>query len=252
MRWELDGETALVTGAASGLGRAIAGLLGEAGARLCLVDLNEAGAKQALDEIAVPGAVFAADLSDPDQVEDLLVAVDDGFGSVDILINNAGIPGVGEPKALHETTTAEWQQVLAINLTAPFLLARGLIPAMVQRGGGVIVNIASVAGLGAFPGRSPYIASKAGVVNLTRSIAVEYGRRGVRANAVCPGAIDTPMTHWRWEQPDLLAAAVSRIPAGRVADPPDIAEAALFLASKAARYLNGAAIPVDGGWTAGL
>ena len=90
------------------------------------------------------------------------------------------------------------------------------------------------------------------MVNLTRSIAVEYGRRGIRANAVCPGAIDTPMTHWRWEQPDLLAAAVSRIPAGRVADPPEIAEAALFLASTAARYLNGAAIPVDGGWTASM
>ena len=252
MRWELDGGTALVTGAASGLGRAVAGMLGAAGARLCLVDLNEAGAKQALDEIGVPGAVLSADLSDPEQVDDLLVAVDRGFGPVDILVNNAGIPGVGEPKALHETSTAEWLQVMAINLTAPFLLARGVIPGMVQRGGGVIVNIASVAGLGAFPGRSPYIASKAGVVNLTRSIAVEYARKGVRANAVCPGAIDTPMTHWRWEQPDLLAAALSRIPVGRVAEPADIAEAVLFLASTASRYLNGAAIPVDGGWTANM
>jgi NAD(P)-dependent dehydrogenase (short-subunit alcohol dehydrogenase family) len=246
---ELDGETALVTGAASGLGREIAVQLAAAGARLCLVDLDGAGAEKALADIGVPGQAYACDVSDPGAVEELLAVVAADFGPVDILVNNAGIPGVGGPKPMHETTVDEWQRVMAVNATGPFLFLRGLIPSMLERRHGVIVNIVSIGGFRAGPQRAPYIASKAALLNLTRQIAAEYAASGIRGNAVCPGWIDTPMTHWRLEQPELRAQAERHIPAGRVAEVGDIAGTVVFLASKAARYMNGSALVVDGGMT---
>jgi NAD(P)-dependent dehydrogenase (short-subunit alcohol dehydrogenase family) len=167
---------------------------------------------------------------------------------VDILVNNAGVPGDGPPKPVHETDPEEWWHVLAVNLTGPFLLCRAVLPDMLSRGRGVIVNVASAAALVGFPGRGPYSASKAGLVQLTRTIACEYASRGIRANALCPGWVATPMTAWRLEREETRAAVEASIPMGRVASAEEIAEAALFLASRSSRYMTGAVLVVDGGW----
>ena len=137
-----------------------------------------------------------------------------------------------------------------VNLTGPFLVCRAALPGMLERGAGTIVNVASAAGLVAFPGRCAYSASKGGVVQLTRSLAADYAARGIRANAVCPGMVDTPMTHWRLEDPDLRAAVLAKIPAGRVATPAEVAEAVALLAGDAMPYMNGAMLVLDGAWTA--
>lgn len=247
---ELDGRRALVTGGASGLGLGIARALAGAGADLCLVDLDPEGARRALEETGGRGVAVGADVSRFDDVEEAVRAAREHLGGIDILVNNAGIAGEGEPKLAHETSAEEWSRVLAVNLTGPFLLCRAVLPDMLSRGRGIIINVASAAGLVGLPGRSPYAASKAGLLHLTRTIAAEYASRGIRANALCPGWIATPMTAWRLRRREERAAVESRIPMGRVATVEEIADAALFLASRASRYMTGAALVVDGGWVA--
>jgi NAD(P)-dependent dehydrogenase (short-subunit alcohol dehydrogenase family) len=191
-----------------------------------------------------------ADVTEPSQIEAAVAAAGERFGRLDVLVNNAGISGDRRATTLHETPIDQWDRVMAVNVRGVFLGCRAALPVMLAQGGGMIVNIASVAGLVAFPGRAAYTTSKGAVIQLTKSIAADYASRGIRANALCPGMVDTPMTHWRLSDPDLLAAVLDRIPQREIGDPSDVADAVAFLAGPEARQFNGAAIVMDGGWTA--
>ncbi len=171
-------------------------------------------------------------------------------GQIDVLINNAGITGSHAATDVHSTSVDEFDRVMAVNVRGIFLGCHAVLPHMLERGAGVILNIASVASFVAFPKRAAYTTSKGAVVQLTRSIAVDYARAGIRCNALCPGMIETPMTQWRLDQPDLRAQVLSRIPQNEIGTASDVAAAAEFLVSDLARYVNGAALVVDGGMTA--
>ncbi len=194
--------------------------------------------------------VIPCDVTDPGDVDAAVAAVLNRFGRIDVLVNNAGITGGPAATVLHETPIEEWDRVHAVNVRGPFLCSRAVLPVMIEQGGGHVITIASVAGLVAFPGRAAYSASKGAAVMLTRSIAVDYARYGVRANAICPGMVYTPMTAWRLDQPELRADVERQIPMGRVADPDEIADAVALLASGRLAYLNGHPLVIDGGLTA--
>jgi NAD(P)-dependent dehydrogenase (short-subunit alcohol dehydrogenase family) len=247
---DLSGRVALVTGAGAGLGEAIAIAFAKAGATLALLDLEEPPARATLEAAGAKGTAVAADVADEEQLAQAIATVENELGPVDVIVNNAGIAGLGGPKPVHETTPAEWERVLAVNLTGPYRVCRRILPSMIARQTGVIVNVASAAGLVTLAGRSPYTASKAALIHLTRNLAVEYAGHGIRANALCPGWMDTGLTHWRLQDPEAAAQVVATVPMGRVAMPAELAEAALFLASDSSRYMTGQMLVVDGGWTA--
>ena len=241
----------LVTGAASGNGLAIAGRFLADGARVVAVDVAPdalEGAAAGWREHGDRLLCVTADVSDAASVEGAIATTVDRFGRLDVLVNNAGITGDQRATTVHETPIEEFDRVMAVNVRGVYLGCRAALPRMLEQGGGIIVNIASVAGLVAFPGRAAYSTSKSAVVGLTRSIAADYAARGVRCNAVCPGMIDTPMTRWRLEQPDLRAQILERIPQREIGEASDVAGAVAFLAGPDARYLNGAAVVVDGGY----
>ena len=235
---------ALVTGAASGIGRACVERLTSDGGVVAAVDLDRA-AMRGLGALAL-----AADVTDADAVADAVARVEADLGALDAVVNVAGITGSRAAAECHVTPVEEWRRVLDVNLTGTFLVCRAVLPGMLARGGGCIVNIASAAGLVAFPGRCAYTASKGGVVQLTRSLAADYAARGIRANAICPGMVDTPMTRWRLEDPDLEAAVLAKIPAGRVATTGEVAQAVALMVRGELPYMNGAMLVLDGGWTA--
>jgi NAD(P)-dependent dehydrogenase (short-subunit alcohol dehydrogenase family) len=193
---------------------------------------------------------LAADVTDAAAVQRAVARAETELGGLDAVVNVAGITGSQAAAECDVTPVDEWRRVIDVNLTGPFLVCRAALPGMLARGGGAIVNVASAAGLVAFPGRCAYTASKGGVVQLTRSLAADYAARGIRANAVCPGMVDTPMTHWRLEDPQLLAAVLTKIPAGRVAVAEEIADAVALLAGDGLPYMNGAMLVLDGAWTA--
>jgi NAD(P)-dependent dehydrogenase (short-subunit alcohol dehydrogenase family) len=243
----------LVTGAASGIGRAIAGRFLAEGDRVAAIDLDpaalEATRRESWLEAGERVTLVRADVS---RAEDASAAVAQAlrcFGRIDVVVNNAGITGGPRALKLHETSVEDFDRVWGVNGRGMFLMCRATIPTMLEQGAGAIVNVASVAGLVAFPGRAAYTISKGAAVMLTRSIAVDYAAAGIRCNAVCPGMIDTPMTHWRLEQPELRAQVVARIPQGDVGSVDDVAAAVWFLAGPEARYLNGSALVVDGGYS---
>ncbi|MFH8492413.1 SDR family NAD(P)-dependent oxidoreductase [Streptomyces longisporoflavus] len=250
-------RVAVVTGARQGIGRHIAEVLADRGWQLALIDREFP--KETLDainavDLQTPPAERAigivADVSDEDVVEQAKDQILRHFGRVDALVNNAGI---GMIAAAEATPADQWRRVLDVNLTGPFLLSRAFGTAMLDSGTpGAIVNVASIAALGGIPDRSAYNASKHGLLGLTRTLAVEWGARGVRVNAVCPGFVKTEM-----DQADLASGAytmadiVDRVPLARFAEPDDVAEAVAYLAdTNHSAYVNGIALPVDGGWTA--
>lgn len=247
-------RVALVTGAASGNGRAIAGRLLQDGYTVAAVDLDQGALDrtraEAWAESSERAVCLRADVAVAAEVERAVGEILQRFGRLDLLVNNAGITGGPRATTVHETSVADFDAVLAVNLRGPFLLCRLALPAMLAQGSGVIVNIASVAGLVAFPGRAAYTASKGALVQLTRSIAVDYASRGVRCNALCPGMIETPMTQWRLDQPELRAQVLAHIPQKVIGVPADVASAVAFLASEEARYFNGAALVMDGAYSA--
>lgn len=196
------------------------------------------------------GEAIECDVTDPDGVERAIHTVLERFGRIDVLVNNAGITGSQEATILHTTPVEEWDRVQAVNVRGPYLCSRAVLPAMIEQSSGHIITIASVAGLVAFPGRAAYTASKGAAVMLTKSIAVDYGQYGIRANAVCPGMVYTPMTSWRLDQPELRARVEGQIPLGRVAQPEEIAEAVAVLASGRMGYLTGHPLVIDGGLSA--
>jgi NAD(P)-dependent dehydrogenase (short-subunit alcohol dehydrogenase family) len=237
------GQVAVVTGGASGIGRATVARLAAAGLQVAVLDLGDpatADAKLAL----------RADVTDPAEVEEAFTAILSAFGRIDVLVNNAGITGSAAATVCHETPIEEWDRVQAVNVRGPFLCTRAALPTMLAQGSGHVITVASVAGLIAFPGRCAYTTSKGAAVLFTKSLAVDYAGSGIRANAVCPGMVETPMTRWRLDQPELRAQVESRIPMGRVAQPEEIAEAVALLASDRLVYLTGHALVLDGGWSA--
>jgi NAD(P)-dependent dehydrogenase (short-subunit alcohol dehydrogenase family) len=232
-------RVAVVTGGGSGIGLATVRALLAEGFTVAVLDLTPPS--------DVDCTALACDVTDESTVEDAVAAVVAAHGRIDVLVNNAGITGSRAATTLHETPVAEWDRVHAVNVRGPFLCSRAVLPVMLAQGGGHVITIASVAGLVAFPGRAAYTSSKGAALMLTRSIAVDYARHGVRANAICPGMVYTPMTAWRLDQPDLRAAVEADIPLGRVASTADIAEAVTLLASGRLAYLNGHPLVLDGG-----
>jgi NAD(P)-dependent dehydrogenase (short-subunit alcohol dehydrogenase family) len=240
----IEPRVAVVTGGASGIGAAITARLLSDGFRVAVLDM-------AGSTVAHPGlTMHVTDVTNPDEVKSAFAAIYQGLGRIDVLVNNAGITGSSEATVCHLTPLADFDRVMAVNVRGPWLCSAAVLPSMLEQGSGHIINIASVAGFSAFPARSAYTASKGAAVAFTRSLAIDYGPHGIRSNAICPGMVETPMTQWRLDQPDLRAKMVSKIPLGRVAQPADIGDVVASLASDGMRYVNGHCLVVDGGWTA--
>jgi 3-oxoacyl-[acyl-carrier protein] reductase len=243
----IAGRTALVTGAASGMGRATAQLFADEGARVAVADRDEVGVERVVDEIVRAGgnaAGFPVDLADPDAAAELARRVRERLGPIDILINNAGI-AIAAPIGAPDYP-AHWERTIAVNLRAHVDLIRASLDQLTRNGDGRIVNIASTEGLGASAFNSPYAASKHGVVGLTRALAVELGAAGVTVNCICPGPIHTGMTAVIPDEAKQKFAR-RRVPARRYGDPEEVAQMTLSLVLPAASYVNGAIVPVDGG-----
>ena len=243
-------KVAVVTGAAQGIGRRVAEVLTDEGYALALTDLRQAAETAAAvrerggDALDVPG-----DVSVEADVAALTEQVRERFGRVDVLVNNAGISFIAPAE---DTAAEQWRRVLEVNLTGPFLLSQSFGRMMLKAGVGSIINVASIAGLAGVADRAAYNASKHGLVGLTRTLAAEWGGRGVRVNAVCPGWVKTEM-----DAADQAAGGyvdtdiVERVPMGRFAAPDDVAAAIAFLADPASSaFVNGVTLPVDGGWMA--
>jgi NAD(P)-dependent dehydrogenase (short-subunit alcohol dehydrogenase family) len=250
-RFRLDGRRALVTGGARGLGRVMAEALAEAGAEVSVASRTREACQTTADEIAKATgrrtAAFTVDLSRSEEITRLAGQVERDFGPVDILINNAGVNVRGASEELGED---DWHAVIATNLTAPFLLARALGPRMCARGWGRVINLGSILSVVALPGRAPYASSKAGLLNLTRVLALEWASKGVTVNAICPGPFATDMNRQLLADPVKYKAFIEKIPMGRWGELHDIAGATVFLASDASSFVTGSALFVDGGWTA--
>ncbi|MEX2225911.1 MAG: SDR family NAD(P)-dependent oxidoreductase [Dehalococcoidia bacterium] len=243
----IEGLTTIITGAASGMGRATAYVFADEGARLALVDRNADGVSTVADEIRAAGGearAYTADLADGAAITDLVARVRSDFGPVDILVNNAGI-SVGAPID-HDMWEQAWELTFAVNLTAQARLIRACAEDLARNRAGRVVNIASTEGLGATPGGSPYTAAKHGVIGLTRSMAVELGPRGINVNCICPGPIRTGMTAGIPDEAKEKYAR-RRVALKRYGDPEEVAHATLSLCLPAASYITGAALVVDGG-----
>lgn len=269
------GKVALITGGGSGIGEATAKRFSQEGAKVVVVDINEDGARRVAREIQAKGgqaSALRADVADPTAAEAMIKHAVDTFGRLDVLHNNATALEIGSVANL---TIEGWNRTIAVNLTAPFLATKFALPLMITQGGGVIVNTASISGLFGDYGNAAYNAAKAGVINFTRCVAIEYARHNIRANCVCPGAIATPPMlaltgQSEGPMPHLMVApstaparqmtaeagqqARKRMenahPIGRLGKPEEVANLVLFLASDEAAFITGAAYTVDGGLTA--
>jgi NAD(P)-dependent dehydrogenase (short-subunit alcohol dehydrogenase family) len=250
----LEGKTAVITGAGGGIGRAASVELGRAGASLLLVGRTEEAlgeSRRAASETGAEVRTFVADVSRSEDVRGYVEAATTAFGTIDVLVNNAGVEG---PVAgLVEYPEEEFDRVIAVNLRGTFLGLRYVLPLMLERGSGSVINMSSVAGERGLQGTSGYIASKHGILGLTRAAAAEVGGAGVRVNAICAGMVDTRMLRslcaaYLPEDPDaMLEACAAASPAGRLAAPEEVAAVVRFLASDAASFVNGSAWAVDGG-----
>ena len=250
VKYHLEGKVALITGASRGIGAATARLFAQERATVVLASRSEEEMARIVEEIRANGGEVMAvktDVAEAASVETLIKRTVDAYGRLDIAVNNAGIAGGNKP--LVEVTEEVFDRVIAVNLKGVFLGMKYEIPAMLASGGGAIVNLSSTVGLvGTGAGIAPYIASKHGIVGLTKAAALEYGEQHIRVNAIAPGTTRTSVNE-RWIADEQIRQRItSGIPLGRVADPAEVAEAILWLCSDAASYVTGVTLPVDGGY----
>ena len=250
----VSGKVAVVTGGASGLGKAVATLLSKEGAKVVIADINEAGGKQTAETIQNGGgqAVFVKlDVTSESDWENVMQTTLERFQKLDILVNCAGI---FFSKSVEEMTLQEWRRVIAVNLDGVFLGTKYAIAPMKKNGGGSIINFSSAGGIVGTVDSSPYNASKGGVRLLTKATAMEFSKMGhdynIRVNSVHPGVIKTPMTEWIQKDPAGAEGIIKEQPIGYLGEPEDVAYGVLYLASDESRYLTGSELAIDGGWTA--
>lgn len=267
MKVELEGKVAIVTGGANGIGRATVDALVDNGAQVAIVDIDTQAGMKTVEEVKEAGGTclfVEGNVSDAAQMEDVAAQIASHFGKIEILINNAGINTRSDRVPIHRYTLEDWQRILEIDLTGVFTTSRAVIPHLLdahsasgsENATGRIVNISSIAGLVPLRLQSAYVAAKAGVANLTRSMALELGPEGILVNAVAPGSTLTRGTKALFYGDDgayteNAASLLSHIPLGRPGQTTEIAAAVLFLVSPDASYINGTVLPVDGGWIAG-
>jgi 3-oxoacyl-[acyl-carrier protein] reductase len=259
MQVDLKGQVAWVTGGGGGIGRAICDVLAANGAAVAVLDMNEGAAKEHAAALTAKGyraRAWRADVTDKENLAKVEEESRRELGVCSILINNAGINSSNERVPIHNYLESDWHKILAVDLTGVFLVSRAIIPGMLQRKSGRIVNISSVAGMVPLRLQSAYVAAKAGVINLTKSMACELGPQGILTNCVAPGSTLTDGTRslfyckegsWSDKAAELLAS----IPQRRPGEVEEIAAGVLFLVAPEASYVNGVVLPVDGGWTAG-
>lgn len=251
MSGSFEGRVGLVTGGASGIGRATVERFAAEGACVLVADIDLEGASASVEQAVAAGAepsrvaARQVDVTEPDQVSAMVADAVERWGRLDFAVNNAGISG--RPAPLPEQRLDDWNRMLAVNLTSVFLCLQAEVPAMLDSGGGSIVNTSSAAGLIGFASLPGYVASKHGVVGLTKSVALEYARQGIRVNAVCPATVRTAMLEAFAGSTEAVERMGALAPIGRVGEPPEIAEAIVWLCSDAASFVTGHALPVDGG-----
>lgn len=247
MKIDFSDKTIAVTGAGGSIGRASAILFAGLGGSVVVSDINEESLRETVDEIEGAGGIalpVVADITDPDHAAGVVRSACKRFGGIDVLYNNAG---GSFPTPMEEIDREEYARIRSLNFDAVYHASMEALPVMVARGGGVILSTTSGAGTGAVRGLATYGAAKAGVNSLTRSIAIEYGRRGIRANAIAPSAATGGLIAWLETLPGGVEGFAEKQPMGRLGTPEDIASVAAFLASEHAGFINGAVIPVDGG-----
>ncbi|QLH75785.1 glucose 1-dehydrogenase [Halosimplex rubrum] len=248
---EFDDKTAIVTGASGGIGEAAAKRFAAEGASVVVADLKVEEGEATVADIEDAGgeATFVeTDVSDPADAGAMVDVAVDTYGGLDFAFNNAGIEG--ERAATSDQPVDNFERVIGVNLKGVFLGMRAEIPVMLDDGGGAVVNTSSIAGRLGFPEISPYVASKFGVIGLTKTAALEYSGEGVRVNAVCPGVIDTPMVQRSQDDdPEMMEQTAAATPIGRIGEPAEIGDAAVWLCSEDASFVTGEAMTIDGGYT---
>ncbi|MFW6121228.1 MAG: SDR family NAD(P)-dependent oxidoreductase [Petrotogales bacterium] len=248
--FNIEGKIAVVTGASRGLGKAMSIGLAKAGADVVVTDvLDTSKTVGEIKKVHRESFGLEVDVSNKPDVEAMVKEIIEKFGRIDILVNNAGILRIGNAEVLNKD---DWDKVIDVNLTGQFLCAQAVGRQMIKQKSGSIINIASIAGLSGYATSAPYSASKAGIILMTKTLAVEWGKYNVRVNTICPGVFATDMTDSYLKDKQFRDMIKNKVPLGRHAKPDELVGTVVYLASKASDYMTGHALVIDGGWTAGI